>query len=498
MRSSMHPDALRTLIADGATLDVEFKGESRAALSDSALVENVVCLSNRYGTAPGYLLIGVEDDGRVTGARPRHEAGATDPLRVQTLIANQTQPSIACRVAEVRLDDRPVLVVEVPSSRMPVSTTDGKYLRRRLGGLGIPICAPFHFVEMQAALASQGSLDYSALPVPDARWEDLDPLEFARFRRALAESGGQGDPALLTLPDLELAQALGAVTAKHDITEIRVLALLLFGTEQALTRLLPQHESALQRISGDRVRVNDFLRWPLLRVMDEALGRFRAFYAEEEILVGMQRIGIPNCSPRVFREAVANALIHRDYAQLGTVHVQWKDDRLEVSNPGGFPEGVHLGNLLVTSARPRNFLLADAFKRAGLAERTARGIDLIFREQLRAGYRPPFYDHSTQAAVALCIPGGRSDAQFVRLIAECNVAGASLGLNELLALDHLKRMGELTLARAAALMQSPASDSAAVLDRLAELGLVVRPAEPTQTAYALAPEGRLRLGLETT
>lgn len=192
----MHPDALRALIAAGETLDAAFKGEARAALSASALVENVVCLSNRYGTAPGYLLVGVEDDGRVTGARPRHETGPTDPLRVQTLIAHQTQPSIACRVGEVILDDRPILVVEVPSSRMPVGTTDGKYLRRRWGGLGIPLCAPFHFVEMQAALASQGNLDYSALPVPDARWEDLDPLEFARFRRTLAESGGRGDPAL--------------------------------------------------------------------------------------------------------------------------------------------------------------------------------------------------------------------------------------------------------------------------------------------------------------
>jgi ATP-dependent DNA helicase RecG len=67
-------------IGGGETYEIEFKGEQRAALSDRDLVEAVVCLANGSG---GVLLVGVEDDGTVTGARPRHEAGATDTLRAQ-------------------------------------------------------------------------------------------------------------------------------------------------------------------------------------------------------------------------------------------------------------------------------------------------------------------------------------------------------------------------------------------------------------------------------
>ena len=89
--------------------------------------------------------------------------------------------------------------------------------------------------------------------------------------------------------------------------------------------------------------------------------------------MGMLRVVVPDYSPAAFREALANALIHRDYTRLGTVHVQWHADRLEISNPGGFPEGVRLDNLLVTAPRPRNPLLADAFKRAGIVEPPARG-----------------------------------------------------------------------------------------------------------------------------
>ena len=56
---------------------------------------------------------------------------------------------------------------------------------------------------------------------------------------------------------------------------------------------------------------------------------------------------------------------------------------LEISSPGGFPSGVRLDNLLVTPPHPRSPLLADAFKRTGLVERTGRGINRMFAEQLR-------------------------------------------------------------------------------------------------------------------
>jgi ATP-dependent DNA helicase RecG len=73
----MTPERLRALVVAGESLDVEFKGEERKPLSDDELIEAVVCLANRPSNTPAWLLIGVEDDGRVTGARPRHESGRT-------------------------------------------------------------------------------------------------------------------------------------------------------------------------------------------------------------------------------------------------------------------------------------------------------------------------------------------------------------------------------------------------------------------------------------
>jgi ATP-dependent DNA helicase RecG len=484
---------LRSLIAGGETLDVEFKGEEVRAISDGDLVEAVVCLANRSGNALGWLLVGVEDDGRVTGARPRH-ADRTDHLRLQALIAHRTQPSVSARVEIVRLDDRDVIAIEVPAARSPVGTSDGRYLRRALGGDGKPACLPLHFHEMQGLQADRGLLDYSALVVPDAGWDDLDPLEFERFRRFIRESQGRGDASLVSLPDVELAKALGAIQANHAVSSVHALGLLLFGREESLRRLLPVHEVAFQVLSGQEVRGNDFFRWPLLRVMDELLSRFRAQNREEELLVGMLRLGVPDYSPAAFREAVANALIHRDYTRLGAVHVQWHDDRMEISNPGGFPEGVRLDNLLVTQPRPRNPLLADAFKRAGVVERTARGIDTIFFEQLRNGRPAPSYARSNETGVMLVLPGGRANLAFARLVAEESQAQRPLGLDDLLLLNHLWLDRRLTTEEAARLIQKPEAEARSRLLRLVEAGLGEARGERKGRSWHLSAATYRRLG----
>jgi len=492
----MNPEQLRRIIQQGENLDVEFKGEGQRQVSDDEIVRAVVCMANRAGERSGWVLIGVEDDGRLTGARPRHGA-TTDPVRLQALIANRTRPSLSAQVYVVPLQPEGVeiIAIEVPPVRIPVGTADGVYLRRAIGGKGKPECLPMHFHDMQSLQSTRGLLDYSVVVVEGATWDDLDPLEFERFRRFVRESRGQGDETLLELSDEELAKALGAVEADHTVTRIRVLGLLLFGKEASLHRLLPTHEVAFQVLRGERVEVNEFFRSPLLRVMEELLQRFRARYREEEVMVGLLRVGVPEYSERAFREAVANALIHRDYTRLGAVHIQWHDDRIEISNPGGFPEGVHLGNILVTPPRPRNPLLADAFKRAGIVERTGRGIDIIFTEQLRNGRPAPSYERSTPTDVVLVLPGGQGNLAFVRLVVEENQAGRPLRLDELLILNCLWQERSLTTAQASGLLQKSEADARAVLERLVEAGLVEGRGERKGRTYHLSAAAYRRLGV---
>lgn len=274
--------------------------------------------------------------------------------------------------------------------------------------------------------------------------------------------------------------------ANSEVRGVRVLGLLLFGKEDVLRRGLPTHEVAFQVLRGTDIEVNDFFRSPLLRTMEEVEARIRARNREQELMVGMLRVGVPDYSERALREAVANALIHRDYSRLGAVHIQWHDDRIEISNPGGFPEGVRLDNLLVTPPRPRNPLLADAFKRAGIVERTARGIDTIFFEQLRNGRPVPSYGRSSEEGVVLVLPGGKANLDFVRLIVKEGQAGHALGLSELLVLNQLWFERSLTTAEVSRLIQRPEAEARAVLFQLVELGLIEGRGERSGRTWHLA------------
>jgi ATP-dependent DNA helicase RecG len=459
------PERIAALVAGGETYEVEFKSESRGKLADRDLLEAVVCLANGRG---GWLLLGVEDDGTVTGAQPRHEAGRTDPLRVQVLIANSTQPALSVDVAVAEVNGSEVLAIEVPDSPRVVGTARGTYVRRATGGDGRPACLPFHAHEMLAYEVDRGAVDWAALRVGGATWEDLDPLEFERLRQFVTTTGARADRVLASLSDHEIASALGFV--RHD-AEVTTGSLLMFGRPEALRRFVPTHEAAFQVLRGLDVEVNDFLPYPLLRLAEEMISRFRARNREEELQWGLFRVAVSAYSETAFREAMANALIHRDYTRRGAVHVQWSEEQLEISSPGGFPPGISPDNFLVAPPRPRSPLLADAFKRSGLVERTGRGINRMFAEQLRAGRQAPDYGRSTGEDVVAVLPGGPANLAMTRWVLEQEQM-TPLSLSELQVLGELLKERLSSTGQLARLVQRSENETRALLTRMVERGWI--------------------------
>jgi ATP-dependent DNA helicase RecG len=471
---------LRRLIDTGEQFTTEFIAESGSPVDDGHLVDAVVCLANGHGG----VLVGVADDRSLTGARHRH-GSYTDPHRVALMIAGRTVPSCPVECSVLALDGKEILAIEIPAGRPVTSTSDGVYRRRGTDAHGRPVCVPFLVHEIQGREATRGALDYTALVVSEAKWEDLDPLEIERVRRTIAINRGRADGALLELSDAEIVRALGLGEGGGDrgerVDRVRVAGLLMVGREDAIKRYVPNHEVAFQVLRGTRVAVNEFVRWPLVRTAEEVSLRFDARNQEDELAVGAVRVGVPAHSPSGFREALHNALVHRDYTRIGAVHVQIREsgtpggagDEIEVSNPGGFPEQVRLDNLLIAPPRPRNPVLADAFKRIGLVERTGRGIDTIFEGQLRYGRQVPDYSRSTVATVQVVLHDGPANFGMTRLVAERDLPGRRLSVDELMLLNEVARTQEpIGLGRAAGLIQRLEGPTRAVLDRLVESGLL--------------------------
>lgn len=484
----MDEERLRALIEGGERLDVEFKSD-RKQLNDAIIYEEVVALANAKG---GVLLIGVEDDGTVSGARPRHGA-TTDPTKMQVAILNNTVPYIDTRVAVTMLDGDPVLSIEVDPYPEPCATAGGKALRRTMGGDGRPQSQPYYPRDQQIQRMALHMVDYSDRTIEGCSLDDLDPLAFERLRQDVETL--HGDRPLLDLGDRELAQALRLVETRHGRLVPNVAGLLLLGKDSALERFLPTHQVHFQVIGEqDEVKVNDLFRSALVHVLREIELRFTARNQEREVSVGMVRVPVPDYSLDGFREAVNNALLHRDYARLEAVYIQWQPDHLLISSPGGFPEGITVENILVHEPRPRNPRLAAAFRRIGLVEQTGRGVDRIYAGQVRYGRPVPDYSRSDATGVRVVLRGGQPSLEFAAFVYEKDRAAEPLRLDEMLLLNALYYERRIDTERAGKLIQKGAPEARIVLERLQERGMVEARGERRGRVYHLSAELYRRFG----
>ena len=467
------------------SLTVEFKSDVDR-LPDKELITAVVCLANTDG---GELYVGIEDDGRVTGLHRDHLQFGS----VVALIANRTVPPLTVRSELLTVDGLPVGRLTIPRARQLVATSEGLLQRRRLKLDGTPECGPLYPHEISQRQSDLGLLDYSALPVPAASIEDFDPLERERLRQCVERYGG--DRSLIGLADEELVGALGLARREEGRLVPTVAGLLILGREAALREHLPTHEVAFQVLDGTDVRYNEFRRMPLLKTFEWVEQQFHTRLVEKELQVGLFRVPVPNYAPRAFREAFVNSLVHRDYTRLGAVHVRWELDAIVISNPGGFVEGVTLDNLLVVEPRPRYPLLADAIKRIGLAERTGRGIDLIFQGLLRYGRRAPDYRRSDTKSVVVVLSGGEADLGTLQtIIEEENRLRNSLPVDSMIALSLLRQERRIDTARLAASIQKDEATSRQVMERLVEAGLVEAHGVKKGRTYTLSPKVYQRMG----
>lgn len=120
-------------------------------------------------------------------------------------------------------------------------------------------------------------------------------------------------------------------------------------------------------------------------------------------------IGQPDYPERAVTEAIANAIIHRDYMQMGSeIHVDMYDDRLEVYSPGGMMDGSVIQELnpMTVPSKRRNPLLADFFNRLGLMERRGSGMKKIINaykqyEHLTDYRSPEFTSNASEFHVVL-------------------------------------------------------------------------------------------------
>ena len=120
----------------------------------------------------------------------------------------------------------------------------------------------------------------------------------------------------------------------------------------------------------------------------------------------------PAFNRETIREALINAMIHRSLQMGADIFIHLYPNMVEISNPGGFPYGVNLGNILTVNSSPRSRLMAEVIEKTGLIERSGQGVDIMFTNCIKEGKPLPDYSYSDDYQVDLRFYGEIPDDAF--------------------------------------------------------------------------------------
>jgi ATP-dependent DNA helicase RecG len=395
----MNAEDLRALLDKNEDEHIEFK-KAESSFDFDKLVEYSVALANERG---GKIVLGVTDrkPRRITGT----QAYKDDLARIKEHLVAQV--GLRIDVEEVSCPEGRVLVFQVPSR--PIGRplhVNGRYLMR--AGQALTAMS----ADMLKRIFDEDGSDFTAQPCEQASFDDLDKEAIEEFRSRWAKKTG-----IESIMRLSREQLLSDAELVTNGT-VSFAALILFGTHAALGRHLGQAEVIFE------YRANDSTG-PAQQRLEFRQGFF-SFYdklwetidlrnTNQHYQDGLFIWDIKTFNERAIREAILNAVSHRDYRSGASVFVRQYPERIEITNPGGLPSGITLDNILWEQF-PRNRRLAETFARCGLVERAGQGMNRIYESCIRESKDEPDFTHTDTDHFWITLRGAIRHPEFLRVL----------------------------------------------------------------------------------
>jgi len=337
---------LDILLQEGEGVTLEYK----ESLS-SSFARELVALAN---TAGGRILLGVRDNGVVKGIEDSNQMRA----RIQDIARNCDPP---VKILLQRIGDVTVVTVR-ESDTKPVQCSDGYFWRQ--GAVPQKLTRD----EIRDFFRSEGVIRFDTSICRKFSYpRDFDRAKFNRWLQLSGITGRSKTEDVLV--NIEAAERSGnkllfrnagvlffAKNVRHFFNQGYITCLLAKGTDKV-------HILDRKDFDGGIVEdIEDSLRFVERNT--------RTAYRIE----GLRREDVPEYPMKALREAITNAVMHRDWFMDGAnVFVEIYTDRIEISSPGGLPKGMKFSDLGRKSIR-RNALIADLLHRITFIEKAGTGI----------------------------------------------------------------------------------------------------------------------------
>ena len=276
--------------------------------------------------------------------------------------------------------------------------------------------------DMRRNVYEEAGNDFSGTICAGATVDDLNEMAIEAFRDKWIEKSGKKQ--LSTLSKEQILLDCGAITDKG----VTYAALIMFGKSQALSKFLPQAEIIFEyrssEASGPASQREEFREgfftcydriWELINLRND-----KQHYQE-----GFFVFDILTFNERVVREAILNAVSHRNYQYGGSVFIRQYRDRLVIESPGGFPFGITLDNILDRQL-PRNRRIAEILSLCGLVERSGQGMNLMFELSVQEAKSLPDFTGTDDFFVSVTLNGMILDKEMLAVIKRISEKGEEL------------------------------------------------------------------------
>lgn len=375
---------IQQLIAAGETIRSEFK--STRAHAD-ALAATLVSFLNTEG---GVLLLGVEDDGTISGVD--HPDNASQ--HIDQILTNNVTPRATVYIEPLAVEGQKVLQITVPRGLdRPYQTRQGQCFLRVNAGKRLASRE-----EMRRMYLAVRSLYYDETALVETGINDLDLHVLDEFLNVVY--GYAWDESRTRAEYLRLLQNLKAmqgdavtvagmlVFARHpqaSLPTARIDFAHIDGTSIGETFL--DHKTVAGRLPQQLDGIEE-----LLRLYLRQSGHIRNFEPETRYEMPLE----------ILREAIVNALVHRDYSLTSAIRLFLFDDRIEVHSPGRLPNSVTIDNIRAGIHVERNPVILSLMAKLGFMTRLGTGILRIFRLARETGLpEPALVETDTEFVVTL-------------------------------------------------------------------------------------------------
>ena len=447
----------------------------------SSVMQSVCAFANEPGLGGGYLLLGISEPDEQHEQFYVSGVSNTDQLlgALQANCRDQFEQIIPIEAQAISVEGQTVIVVFVPELD-PVAKPctfkgrfDSKNKRKtgvwRRGLNGDYECTQ---ADIEPLLLAKSGMGFEQVVLAGAQWDDLDPTAIELYRNLRARIRPNAEE--LDASDTDMLRALNLVKKQGERWVPNVAGLLLLGKPLSLRRLLPAVRVDYVRIAGSqwvedpdqRFVITLDLREPLLRlipklesaIVDDLPKHFRLKEGD------LQRTDEPLLPYKVIREAVVNAVMHRDYQVHQPIMVVRYSNRIEIRNAGYSlkPEAM-LGEM---GSKLRNPILAAVLYDLNLAETKGSGIRTMRRLLDKAGLTAPVFSSNVlanefQATYLLHQLLGEEQLQWLKQFAHLQLSD-----NEARALILAKETGAVDNAGLRAITALDTLSASQVLKRL--------------------------------